>query len=186
VEINRKDILLILLYVPGIRGQCGEPIKGITRLTKLLFLLNQIYKIDSYVGKYYSFEAHNYGPFTREIYDDLDFFDDLGFVEKKGEDSIQREEYYILEEIFEDLLSFKEETELLHQDSYKEIEFRLTARGRTFVEKMINQVPLIEKACIEVKKRFGSIPLTSLLRYVYKKYPNMAKESVRKDLLGVE
>ena len=35
---NRKDILLLLLYSPGVTEKYNEPIKGRTRILKMLFI----------------------------------------------------------------------------------------------------------------------------------------------------
>ena len=38
---NRKDILLLLLYSPGVTEQINEPIKGRTRILKILFIFKK-------------------------------------------------------------------------------------------------------------------------------------------------
>jgi len=38
---NRRDILLLLLYSPGVSSQVNEPIAGRTRLVKMLFLFKK-------------------------------------------------------------------------------------------------------------------------------------------------
>jgi len=183
MDITRKDILLLLFYAPGINKQFGESINGVTKLTKLLYLLKKIYKIDKYIKKYYSFEAHKLGPFTREIYDDLDFFENLGFLESKTRGPIQLSEFYAYEEFYENSFSGMD-LESISQDTYQDVEFRLSSKGHDFAKKMYPQVPnRINEACKEIKIRFGYLSLNELLKYVYQKFPNMAKRTIRKDLL---
>jgi len=183
VEITRKDILLLLLYVPGPNKQYNESIKGITKFTKLLYLLKKLHNIDKYVKKYYSFEAHKLGPFTREIYDDVDFFQSLGFIDKKIMGTIQESEYFEFGEFLEDFIP-EIEIESISQDIYKETKFMLTTKGKKFAERLSNQVPdKIIEACKGVKTKFGFLPLSDLLRYIYLKYPEMAIKTIRKDLL---
>lgn len=183
MEITRKDILLLLLYVQGMSREYNEPIRGITKLTKLLFLLKKIHHIDKYVKKFYSFEAHKLGPFTREIYDDIDFFDSIGFIEKKTRGSIQESEFCVVEEFYEDFLP-EIDIESITQDTYRDVEFSLTLRGQEFTKKLYNQVPIaVKDACEEIKKKFGFLPLTELLRYIYLKFPDTATKTIRKDLL---
>lgn len=183
MEITRKDILLLLLYVPGPKKQYNESIKGITKFTKLLYLLKELHNIDKYVKKYYSFEPYKIGPFTREIYDDVDFFQSLGFIEKKKTGTIQESEYFEFEEFLEDVIP-EIEMESISQDIYKETEFMLTTKGEKFAEKLSNQVSIkILEACRQIKTKFGLLPLSDLLKYIYLKYPEMASKTIRKDLL---
>jgi hypothetical protein len=181
-KLNRKDILLLLLYAPGLSGDMGEAIKGRTRFTKLLFLLKEVYKIDKEVEKYYSFEPYKIGPFTEELYNDLDVLETMGLVEIKTKDFVEEPERMESERIPQDLLT---DAESISADLYKEFEYRLSDRGRGISQVLYESVPLsVRQAIEEVKRKFGSLPLVEVLRYIYRRFPEMARKSIREDLRG--
>ena len=84
---NRRDILLLLLYSPGVQDETNEPIVGRTRLVKMLFL----FKTEAFKhfrggtalneSEFYQFFPWNFGPFSSQVYDDLTFFTLRGFIE---------------------------------------------------------------------------------------------------------
>lgn len=85
---NRKDVLLLLLYSPGRTDSPNEPIDGRTRLTKMLFLFKEeafkAFRAGTSINEenFYQFFPWNFGPFSRDVYDDLTFFELRGFIEK--------------------------------------------------------------------------------------------------------
>ena len=66
------DILIVLLYSKGRFGVLNEPIEGITRLDKIMFLLSGDERFKSIINQGYTFEADNFGPFAPELFDDLE------------------------------------------------------------------------------------------------------------------
>ena len=76
------DLLLVLLYAPGTSGTPAEPIDGITRLQKLIFLLNQGKGPASVVAqaKEFLYEPYKMGPFSRQVNEDLDILISLDLV----------------------------------------------------------------------------------------------------------
>ena len=181
-KMNRKDIILLFLYAPGISGEKAVPIKGITRFTKLLFLLKAIYNIDKEVKNYYSFEPYKLGPFTDELYDDLEFLENVHLIEVKIREFVEESETLEKGEILYDLL-VDADVDALSSDSYNEYEYRLTNKGREMAEEIHNTIaPSARESIHCVKREFGSLPLTEILRYIYRKYPEMAKKSIRVDL----
>lgn len=181
-KINRKDIILLLLYAPGISGEKAEPIRGITRFTKLLFLLKAMYNLDKEVKNYYSFEPFKLGPFTDELYDDLDFLKNVNLINVKAKEFINESELIETEEVFKDLLC-NADTELFAVNSYNEYEYSLTNKGIMLAEKIYATVTDFVKLSIStVKQKFGALPLTEILRFIYRKYPEMAIKSIRADL----
>ena len=70
---NSMDLLLVLLYSPGKKGEL-EPIEGITRLQKLMFLLQQGKGPSELVkqAQEYEYRAYKMGPYSSELIQDLD------------------------------------------------------------------------------------------------------------------
>jgi len=185
---NPKDLIMLLLYVTGASGELCEPIKGQTRLMKMIFLfkkellrhLNLAQVIaDSAVP---DFEPYDYGPYSASVYSDLEFLVNLGFVEViiDGEPEIIDEE----REEFNHWSATTTVDEDLNQ-RYIGRNFKLTELGKKFVEtKIVKDKGLtIEQlqSLGEFKKRCSAASLRSLLRYVYSRYGDMTVNSKIKD-----
>ena len=175
---NRKDVVLLLLYAPGTANKPHEPILGRTRLMKLIYLLDKEKGISERLGikQFYQFYAHNYGPFSEEVFEDVDFLRNVGLIkaEPRGPQSIIEawEEEQILAE------SAPSDSDDLFGAFEQEL-FELTTRGVHFVEdKLLPDLDENSRGAIEgIKKGEGALSLSSLLRYVYSKYPESASKS---------
>jgi len=180
-----KDLLMLLLYVKGHKGETAEPISGKTRLMKMIFLFEKELKRRFNLGKaidksaFPDFEAHNFGPFSKDVYRDLDFLEELGFVRSTQNDLDELTEDEMEEAGYWEELGFEEEGD---PPSYPTL-FTLTGVGRSFVEETLLAALTDEQviALEEFKARCTSVGLKSLLRYVYTKYPEYAVESIIKD-----
>jgi uncharacterized protein YwgA len=188
---NRKDILLLLLYSSGAAGKINEPVIGRTRLIKLLFLFKKEalphFKRGTDVNdeNFYNFFAWNFGPFSAEIYDDITFFTLRGFVASKTTtDEILPEEMeewdnYLQVSGVGDFSVSSGEDYLPSDQEYLSEEFYLTEKGKNYVEKNLwgclsdTQKELLTK----FKSKLCSIPLRTLLRYVYTTYEDMTTKS---------
>lgn len=186
---NRKDILLLLLYSPGLTGEINEPIIGRTRLVKMMFLfkeeaLKHFKKgTDINENNFYSFFAWNFGPFSKEVYDDLNFFEYRGYIERKKtkEDTIPEAvaewnewvDLYVEEDCEDSITEYEEEA------------FLLTSKGCDFTkEKLYNNLSVEQKKILsEFKSRIQKVPLRALLKYVYENYPNMTSRSIIKEMI---
>lgn len=181
---SSKDLIVLLLYAKGAHGKLCEPIIGRTRLVKLLFLFDKEIRSKFNLKKEIpdsalpSFEPYNYGPFSDQIWADLEFLVNFGMVKVKpvGADDeasmdaeLTENEYWQLKTGNESSISSYGDTE----------EFSLTPEGREFVKSgaigklTSDQWGIFDK----FKKRCTEIPLEALLRYVYNKYPEMAIKS---------
>ena len=82
-KLNGADYLLLKFYLPD--GNC-KPIEGKTRITKMMFLFNkEIYpKLNSkditVEDLLPTFDAYNYGPFSRDVHEQLYLFCNIGFL----------------------------------------------------------------------------------------------------------
>ena len=184
-EFNRKDLLLLLLFSPGPSKTEGEPIDGRTRLMKLLFLLQADFPIEKLLDlkQKYDFEAYHYGPFTKDVYDDLEFLENVGLVEVVTKGYASPVEQNEEEKLVEDTaIGEDEQTGLLFQEE----SYKLTDRGLKFVrEKLAPTVPeQLIQAIHDLKTKFAALPLTSILRYVYSKHPESAENTKLKHLIS--
>ena len=188
LKLSSKNLLLILLYSPGVSEEPCEPVEGRTRLTKMVFLFEKevlaAFRRDTQVDlQHLEFEAWKYGPMSKQLFADIDFLKSIGFVAVSrgsdpsaiGEESDENSEYESEAEIAQSDLDI---------DQYTPECFRLSKRGRQFVEERSPYPKLSEnqkKALREFKKRINSATLRSILRYVYAQYPDMAKRSEIKE-----
>lgn len=189
-KLKNVDMLLLLLYADN-----GRSIYGRTRLQKMVFVFeNEIMRqfgFDKVLKESgpkagFSFLAHNYGPFSKEIFDHMDFLINVGMVNAKFSENQS-------EEVLEDL----DDEDILLDDMSNDPEFSpeeediargypeyiLTDSGKTYVKEKI--LPVVNReqlaALEELKRRFNSYDLATILKYVYKKYPSMASESRIRD-----
>lgn len=187
IKLNGKDILLLLLYTPSESEQIGIPINGRTRLTKMVFVFKEeIYKkarFDKMLDpdKLPKFYAWNYGPFSRDVYSDIDFFIHIGFIQAKAYDGDQAlsaaaEEYSLWEsELSVDTVDVTEYTEEC---------LELAPLGKRYIEEknLWNCLSEHQRKClIEFKHKFTHAPLYAILKYVYDNYPDYTDKSVIKD-----
>ena len=166
------DVVLALLYAPSTSDSSGEPIRGITRLQKLLFLLWKEGEFYEDMPDLYNFKAYDFGPCMDDLYDDLDFAEDIELIfiqevpsgnEFEGGD----------EDAFLADFGFKLVRHLTRRD------FSLTDAGREAAKDIYDNLDEQRRQrLVRIKCRFNSMPFFDLLRYVYRKYPAFAKKSV--------
>jgi len=166
------DVLLALLYAPGASGQTAEPIHGTTRLQKLLFLLWKEGKFYEDIPNLYNFKAYDFGPCMDDLYDDLEFAEDIGLLtidevpsgnEYEGAD----------EDAFLQDFGFR----LVKRPTRRD--FVLTETGQEAAKEIYDALDKDRRQRLnQIKRRFNSMQFFDLLRYVYHKYPAFAKKSV--------
>ncbi len=188
-EISRCDTVLLLLGVgPG--NEPSEGIGGITRLQKLLFLLQQEHGL-KLSGEGFEFSAYKAGPYSSKLYDDLEFLENLGLIETEvvGE-ATEPEVAEVDGLIFEELIGVQADTapgtpstRLDTADAYEERCFTLSEKGRERVEELLGSgdyEPVVD-GIRKIKSKYGNHSLSDLLYHVYTKYPEMTTESEIKD-----
>lgn len=180
---NSKDLILHFLYSPGLSLKECEEIKGRTRLQKMIFLFEKEiwkkFKSDQSISEDIlpEFQAYDFGPFSKQVYDDLEFLINHKLVDVSSgndEDNISSAELrFFLEDIPRD-----ESSKAVSEES-----FTLTNLGKKFVvsggagKLTTNQ----KKVLSDFKCKVNSVPLNVLLEYVYTKYPAMTVKSKIKD-----
>lgn len=188
---NRRDILLLLLYSPGKSPRPNQPIVGRTRLVKMLFLFKEEalkhFKKGTSIdeGNFYDFFAWNFGPFSSQVYDDLNFFELRGFIRKSEstEETIPESAAEWERWLSAGLPEADDES----YSEYEEQEFELTPKGEAFVENnLYGELSLKQQKLLqEFRARMESAPLRGILKYVYENYPELTERSeIREQVLG--
>jgi len=167
---KRPDFLILLLHAM-------KEIWGISRVVKLLFLMGKEAHLDTYVSDYYAHYAHDYGPFEKAIYDDIEALKQYGLIEEKKP---RKKKYSSDEEIDEGL--YPEKIDAIYQ---------LTDRGVKFAQALIKSAQKKDPSIIQkidvIKSKYGYLSLKKLLKYIYTQYPEYAKNSkIRKEILGTD
>ncbi len=187
-EMSSKDLLLSFLYSPGVSEEYNEAITGRTKLTKMMFLFEkQIYKQffkDSIDIDLPDFEPYYFGPFSKQLFEDLSFFESIGMIVSEETDiplspagKIEYENSY--DEGYDDWdeASFEEPKEEF------ESKYSLSISGRKYVQDQVwkNYTETQKQKLREFKAQINKISLDALLRYVYNKYPEETKKSIIAD-----
>lgn len=166
------DVVLLLLYAPGTSGEACEPVRGITRLQKLLFLLWKEGGFREDIPKLYNFEAYDFGPCVDDLYDDLEFAEDIELISIQEVPSGNEFEGGD-EDAFLGDFGFKLVKRATRRD------FALTEAGQEAAKEVYDNLDAERRRRLDqTKRRFNSMPFFDLLRYVYHKYPAFAKKSV--------
>lgn len=184
---SSKDLIMLMLYARGNTGIHCESIKGKTRLMKMVFLfdkeIRKQFNLEKSVDKIAipDFVAHDYGPFSANVYEDMEFLVNAGFItatiDSSDSEGAEKEEYaYWLAKSKEDVSDFSGVTK-----------FSLTEIGRNFVKDELKanfteaQWDILDK----FKAKCTGVPLNTLLKYVYTKYPDMTgKSKIKAKVLG--
>lgn len=188
---NLKDLIMLLLYAPGASENQNEPISGQTRLMKMIFLFGE--EVKSSFAKdgelaatvLPQFVAYDYGPYAPQVYADLEWLVNMGFVEpfETGSGEVQEEErreydYWSATNTADDDIDIGQVGK----------SFKLTDRGMRFMKEKLptweltdNQMNILK----EFKSRCVGASLRSLLHYVYSRYPKMTdKSKIKHEVLG--
>lgn len=138
-------MLLLLLYAEGSSKQKCEIIKGKTRLQKEVFLTQKKLR-DVGVFTYYPFRPYKLGPYSKELYDDIELMEYEGVIEVRKIDLEDKGIY---------------------------AEFQITDKGKREIEKKINERKLHKafEVATEIKKSFNSLDVVKLVKLTHERYP---------------
>ena len=182
-KIRTGDFLLLLLYAYN-----KTPIRGKTRLQKAAFLFEKEvlkkYKLNK-VKVGFEFVPYDYGPFSKKLMDFVELFINLKLIEIRNEQTDEENED---EEIFTNDLLQVDDTEWLDniEDliTTNEPIYKITKAGELYIEKrkIWRSLTIEQKKAIENLKKFCvETPLKIILKYIYTKYPDWAKNSKVKE-----
>lgn len=180
IEIDDAIVLLLGTEVPGSRA--GE-LKGITRLEKLIFLLERETNSKNWLDDDAQFEPYNFGPFSQKVYKAVDMLAAAELVEDSS--SAASDDTDTWEQRNEIGLDSGAPDEA-RDDPYKTRDFRLTERGWKYYQALTGELPKDALKELQAFKRtFAFLPLRQLIRYVYTRYESFTTKSViRDEILG--
>ena len=172
---SKSDIIILILK--------DNPIKGVTRLEKLVFLLLEEggFKKKLKDGGFV-FKPYRMGPFSSDIYDQVDFLMDIGILrvrttkEEIKEDDMERED-------LENHMKITGDEEI---DTKSNLTYCLTAKGREIATKLEKSLSENEKNQLGMVKSLSRTSLFSLLNYVYSRYQEFTTKSEIKGSLGLK
>ncbi len=176
-KLELDDLIVLLLGSPSRILQLQDRINGVTRLEKLVFLLEkELPNLATFLVESADFESHNFGPFSAKLYSAVEVLEAADLLEERHVRTQSQAESW-------------EESVLIgvdERDEYVERQFRLTERGRRYYEALVSELPnAVPEQVGELKARFGSVPLRQLIRYVYSRYKEYTDKSlIREQVLG--
>lgn len=171
-ELDVDDAIVLIL---GAHPE--SKLRGITRLEKLLFLLEKETNVGSRMTEDPEFEAYNFGPFSKKVYQAIDTLVAAGLVSDSAR----------LSSTVDDS---REEIEYIGGGSaltpYSTRDFSLTPLGREYFRALGREYPeWVLADAASTRDRFEAWPLRQLVTYVYRQYPDYAENSlIRQEILG--
>jgi hypothetical protein len=171
--IETDDVIVLLLGAPG-GAEVPGYLDGVTRLEKLVFLLEHETPVRSWVTEVADFRSHKFGPFSAKIYRAVDMLSAYGLLRDSARVSNSTEDRWEAVNVLGDEL-----------DPYTTRTFQLTERGEKYYAALIAELPAnAESLLTEFKDRFARLPLRQLVRYVYERYPEFTdKSEIRDEIL---
>lgn len=173
------DAIVLLLGAPSKVPQLADRMQGITRLEKLVFLLERETSLRDLLTEKPEFIAYNFGPFSAKVYQAVDTLTAAGLITDSAASTKAPSEAETWE-------SFAAIDDAAPDDPYATRDFQLTERGRRYYDALVQQLPSeAVQELSQLKARFGSLPLRQLVRYVYERYPGYTERSlIRDEILG--
>lgn len=147
--VPRSIYILLILYADN-----GTAIKGKLRLEKMVFLLDQTIRSKRLhiADRLYDFRAYSFGPFSEEVYDDIELLKDLNLAEISG--SEEDPTYQIT-------------------DKGKNLVEKMIQQG-VIPSSLLSEVE-------NIKRKWNRANLYSLLKYIYKNYREFTQKSLIRD-----
>jgi hypothetical protein len=165
---NRKDLLLLVLAADE-----GTPIVGVTRLQKYLYVLQEHGGWGPRLTTKYDFRPYDFGPFDDQVYADLDFLENVGLIRKDPAGEEPSAETGEQQETSDSWGTSDPEFAPWQDDDATWV-YRLTDKGREFVQRELPVSGEEQESIEELKRTWNSQPLASLLRWLYSNYPDTA------------
>lgn len=163
-----KELMVLLLHATNQRGDSA--VRGMTRLQKLLFVIEQELAARS------QFYAFNYGPFNEEVNDAARALEVAGFIRTSepvapGPPSFQQMMATVTERAG-------------REDEGKVVEFALNDRGHEVAETLRQSSPSYDqlfKFVESIRQDWDTGDLNELVDRVYETWPKYAEKSVIRD-----
>lgn len=178
-QLGRRQLILLMLGLSG-DDKIDDGLRGITRLQKFIFLLEQEQGIKLEGENAFAFKAYKAGPYSKKIYDDLELLENLGLIRSESTGAATPEEHAALEELTfghllgsdAEALSSESAERAETSDTFDERRFTLTVEGRERIEKLIHSKGAghFVEGVRKIKSKYANYSLQDLLHYVYTKY----------------
>jgi hypothetical protein len=176
VPFEVDDAIVLLLGAPAKSPSLQDRLPGITRLEKLVFLLERETPLGQRMTETPEFIPHNFGPFSQKVYQAIEMLSSAGLITDSASVAATEEDSWESDEIIGDSPDTR----------YTTRDFELTDRGRQYYKALLAELPPDTQEIVsEVKNRFGALPLRQLIRYVYTRHPRETERSIiREQVLG--
>lgn len=170
--LETDDAIVLVLGAPGGSDRQGY-LEGVTRLEKLVFLLERETPVRDWLTEKADFRSHRFGPFSSKIYQAADTLAAAEMIH----DSAQSAD--TVEDRWEAVNVLIDDEDV---DPYTTRTFELTERGTRYYGALLRELPPgAEQTLATFKERFGRLPLRHLVRYVYERYPQFTDKSEIRD-----
>jgi len=190
MKVTGKKFIILILYTPtennkSENNKFNVPVEGRTRFVKMAFLFDKelkkfFHKINDVEVELPEFFAWHYGPFSKELFNDLEFLRNRGYVEvqtgKGAPSSAELAEYMDwIEDVYDGIDEYEYTSELFYLSEEKGIPKAIELWNN------LNQQQ--QELLISFKSKLVNAPLRAIIEYVYKKYKDHGyiDESVIKD-----
>lgn len=180
---------LILLILLAQRRIWGQALAGTTRLQKLLFLLSRSaeYATLRQGGEVpdLRFRPYKMGPFTPEIYEGVELLATFEppLIATTRSPSAETEDLEVAEYASEVDLDGSHST---YEFALRPASYDLTKEGATVATRLWAATPPeMQRRISKLVQQYGAMPLTDLLRAVYRDHKDMTGESEIKERLGL-
>jgi hypothetical protein len=162
-----KDLMVLLLHAPDRHGD--DAIRGMTRLQKLLFVIEQ--KLASDSSRFY---AHNYGPFNEEVNDSAEALKLQGYLEGAQSVAARRP-------TFAEMMASALARSGPREDAAAIEEFALSERGHEAAERLRRSNRAYEQLFSYIQEVRREWDTPDLVERVYETWPKMADRSLIKE-----
>ena len=127
-------------------------IEGITRFQKLVFMSQE--EIPELGTRKYAFDAYDYGPFSKELYDDIDRLVKNGYIDRSVEQTGNENEKHI---------------------------YSITEKGREYIRQILESESGSDDLEVErlrqLKQEYNNMPILQFIRLVYNRHPGYAENT---------
>lgn len=156
---RRTDVVFILFHH-------AESIHGVTKLQKLLFLIEEETEFfEEYEDDLeFEFKAHKMGPFSKHVYEEIRFLQQLNAIRTEPMENGNE-----------------------GKDDLTNKVFHITPKGKKIASELANQLEAhYNEELAELVEKYNDMKLRELLNYVYSEYPSFTTESEIKDEILTE
>jgi predicted DNA binding CopG/RHH family protein len=161
-----KDLMVLLLHAHNKRGE--DAVRGITRMQKLLFVLEQTL-VPTLESRFY---AHNFGPFSESVYDAAESLRSAGLLsgsERPGKGPPS----------FAEMMASAKRPPIGESEISEE--FALSDVGHDAAERLVHSNPAYERLFQQVSKLRTEWDTPDLIERVYETWPEQTEKSLIRD-----